>query len=103
LIVRLKKALYELKQAPGLWHAYINEFLLQIGFTQSTADPNLYLVDNILLLLYVNDILICGDNVTPIKVQQQQENKMKDLGTAQRFLDIEINRSNAVTSIHPKD
>jgi hypothetical protein len=103
-IVRLKKALYGLKQAPRLWHTHINEFLLLIGFTQSTADPNLYLMDNILLLLrYVDDILICGDNVTTIKGQLQQKYKMKDLGTAQRFLGIEINRINGVTSIHQKD
>jgi hypothetical protein len=47
--------------------------------------------------------LICGDNVTTIKEQLQQKYKMKDLGTAQRFLDIEINRTNGVTSIHQKD
>jgi len=57
IIVRLRKALYGLKQAPWLWHDDINAFLLSLGFTQSSADPNLYLCsDGILILLYVDDI-----------------------------------------------
>jgi len=57
IIVRLRKALYGLKQAPRLWHNDINAFLLFLGFTQSQADPNLYIrSDGILILLYVDDI-----------------------------------------------
>jgi hypothetical protein len=56
--VRLKKALYGLKQAPSLWYDEINEFLLSIGFEQSTTDPNLYIQHGVALLLYVDDILV---------------------------------------------
>jgi hypothetical protein len=57
IIVRLRTALYGLKQAPQLSHDDINAFLLSLGFTQSSADPNLYLrSDGILILLYVDDI-----------------------------------------------
>jgi hypothetical protein len=57
IIVRLRKALYGLKQASRLWHDNINAFQLCPGFTQSSADPNLYLrSDGILVLLYVDDI-----------------------------------------------
>jgi len=57
IIVRLRKALYGLKQAPRLWHDDINAFLLSLGFTQSSADHNLYLrSDGILILLYVDNI-----------------------------------------------
>jgi hypothetical protein len=52
IVVRLRKALYGLKQAPQLWHDDINAFPLSLGFTQSSADPNLYLrSDGILILL----------------------------------------------------
>ena len=57
IIVRLRKALYGLKQAPRLWHDNINAFLLSLGFAQSSADPNLCLrSDGILILLYVDNI-----------------------------------------------
>jgi len=57
IVVRLRKALYGLKQAPQLWHDDIDTFLLSLGFTQSLADPNLYLrSDRILILLYVDNI-----------------------------------------------
>jgi hypothetical protein len=57
IIVRLRKALYGLEQAPRLWHDDINPFLLSLGFTQSSADPNLYLHSNgLLILLYFDDI-----------------------------------------------
>ena len=45
-IVKLKKALYGLKTAPRLWHKTINAFLLSLEFTQSEADPNLYIRRN---------------------------------------------------------
>ena len=104
-IVRLRKALYGLKQAPRLWHEHINNFLLSIGFDHSSADPNLYLLKNppLLLLLYVDDILICGNHVEAIKDQLQRKYKMKDLGIAQRFLGIEIARANGITSICQRD
>ena len=43
-IARLNKALYGLKQAPRLWYKDIDGFLVKsLNFTQSNADPNLYI------------------------------------------------------------
>jgi hypothetical protein len=56
--VYLLKALYSLKQSPYLWYQAINTFLLSLGLKQSSADPNLYVKDTVLLLLYVDNILI---------------------------------------------
>jgi len=59
IIIRLKNALYGLKQSPRLWHDDINTFLLSLEFTQSLADANLYLCsDGIRLMLYVKDISV---------------------------------------------
>jgi len=43
IVVSLRNALYGLKQAPQLWHADIYTFLLSLKFTQSLANPTLYL------------------------------------------------------------
>jgi len=53
VVVRLRKAFYGPKQAPRLWHDDINAFLLSLGFTQSLADPNIYLrSDDMMILLH---------------------------------------------------
>jgi hypothetical protein len=94
--VRLRKALYGLKQAPKLWHDNINEFLLSLRFKNSTTDPNLYVKDRVLLLLYVDDILIVhidqksGDEV---KKHLSSRYQMTDLGEAPKFLGLEIGRT----------
>jgi hypothetical protein len=92
--VRLKKALYGLKQAPRLWHEEINTFLLSIGFTQSSTDPNLYMQTGTLLLLYVDDMLIAETDASTqasmVKNQLKDKFKMKDLGKVRRFLGIEV-------------
>jgi hypothetical protein len=57
-VCRLKKALYGLKQAPREWYGRIDDFLMSLGFTKSSADPNLYfkVKDDgpMILLLYVD-------------------------------------------------
>jgi hypothetical protein len=63
-VCRLKKDLYGLKQAPRAWYGRIDNFLTSLGFTKSSADPNLYfkVVDDgpVILLLYVDDLFLTG-------------------------------------------
>ena len=40
-VCRLKKALYDLKQAPRTWYGRIDSFLMSLGFTKCKVDPNL--------------------------------------------------------------
>ena len=82
-IVRLKKALYGLRQAPRLWFIEINSYLLSLGFNQSTVEPNLYITDSAIILLYVDDMLIFfKDIVTAQELKQKLQSKyrMTDLG-----------------------
>lgn len=41
-VCKLKKSLYGLKQAPRVWYGQIDNYLQQLGFIKSDADPNLY-------------------------------------------------------------
>ena len=114
-IVRLRKALYGLRQAPKLWFDEINGFLLSIGFKPSAADPNLYIKGPVILLLYVDDMIIvdCSfvryptsgnrpevslKDITALSPGAQVKKlltaryKMTDLGKTRRFLGIEVIR-----------
>lgn len=105
-VVRLRKALYGLRQAPLLWYKEIHKFLLSIGFSQSTVDSNLYYGKGIILLLYVDDILLINthknsvDTLNQIKQTLQAKNRMTNLGRARRFLRIQITQYYPANGIH---
>jgi hypothetical protein len=105
IVVRLKKALYGLKQAPRLWHNDINTFLLSLEFTQSLADPNLYLrSDGILLLLYMDNIsMLYPKDATKAasegKAGLSEKYKITNLGPARQFLGIETHHKETGTGI----
>jgi len=93
---RLKKALYELKQAPREWYGCINSFLMSLGFTKSKEDSNLYfkIMDNepTILLLYVDDLFLSGEEnlIAECKRRLAFEFQMKDLGLMHYFLGLEV-------------
>eukprot|EP00253_Pinus_taeda_P031157 PITA_31157 len=41
-VCRLKRALYDLKQAPRAWYTRIDSYFTGLGFTKSEVDANLY-------------------------------------------------------------
>jgi len=103
IIVRLKKALYCVKQAPRLWHNDINTILLSLEFKLSLADPNLYRrSDGILMLLYLDDIsMLYPEEATQaaieVKARLSEKYKITNLSLARQFLGIEIHREDNST------
>jgi hypothetical protein len=85
-VFNLKKALYGLKQAPRAWYGRIDSFLQSLGFTESIANPNLYIkiVQNhpVFLVLYVDDLFLTGEeNLTAqTKRELSAEIEMKTWG-----------------------
>jgi len=96
IVVRLRKALHGLKQALRLWHDNINDFLLSLRFTQSSADPKLYLrSDRSLILQNVDDIAMSfpetPNNVAiVVTAMLSQKYKITNLGAARQLVGIEI-------------
>jgi hypothetical protein len=95
-VCRLKKDLYGLKQAPRAWYGRIDNFLMSLGFTKSSADPNLYFKvedgEPVILLLYVDDLFLTGveNIITECKRKLATEFEMKDLGMMHYFLGLEV-------------
>ena len=67
----LRRALYGLKQAPQAWFAKFSSTIFRLGYTVNPYDSALFLLctdkGTILLLLYVDDIIITGDDLSGIQ------------------------------------
>ncbi|GJT00226.1 retrotransposon protein, putative, unclassified [Tanacetum coccineum] len=67
-VYKLKKALYDLKQAPRAWYNILSSFLISQHFSKGAVDPTLFprKVGNDLLLvqIYVEDIIFASTNTT---------------------------------------
>ena len=99
LVCKINRALYRLKQAPKAWYDRIKSWLHNLGLTRSTSDPNLYYRRYqgklTILLLYVDDLLITGDDestITDLKAKLHQTFEMTDLDAAHTYLGVEIHR-----------
>ncbi|XP_042426160.1 uncharacterized mitochondrial protein AtMg00810-like [Zingiber officinale] len=96
-VCRLRKALYGLKQAPRAWFAKFSMVITSLGFRSSNHDLALFVkstrTGRILLSLYVDDMIITGDDfngIESLKFELAHCFAMKDLGSLRYFLGIEI-------------
>jgi len=96
-VSRLQKLLYGLKQAPRVWYTCLSDFLLLISFLASKVDIFLFILSDktniFYLLVYVNDILLTGNNSIVLHRLIQLlsfELKLRDLGAVHYFLGIEV-------------
>ncbi|KAL6328776.1 hypothetical protein AAG906_003793 [Vitis piasezkii] len=78
-------------------HHVLRQFLLQFGFINSIADTSLFIFNNhgtiLYLLVYVDDIIITGNNVEAAQTfiqQLSQRFSLKDLGPLTYFLGVEV-------------
>jgi hypothetical protein len=106
LVCRLHKSLYGLKQASRQWFAKFFTAIQAAGFVQSKADYSLFTRRKgksfTALLIYVDDILITGNDVNAISTLKQflhSRFRIKDLGNLKYFLGIEVSRSKKGISI----
>jgi hypothetical protein len=94
-VCRLRRDLYGLKQAPRACYSRIDNYLREIGYHRSEADPNLYFLAGekpLILVLYVDDLFLTGDEqlIENCKVNLAIKFEMKDLGSMHYFLGLEV-------------
>ncbi|KAJ9541460.1 hypothetical protein OSB04_027966 [Centaurea solstitialis] len=96
-VCRLRKALYGLKQAPRAWFEKFSTTVLSFGFSTSQYDSGLFTrhteAGSIMLLLYVDDMIITGNDSTSIASLKQSLSstfEMKDLGKLHYFFGLEV-------------
>ncbi|CAI7735898.1 unnamed protein product [Closterium sp. NIES-53] len=98
-VLRLKKALYGLNQAPKQWYLKLRGVLEEIGFTPSTADHSLFMLgegeQRSFMVVYVDDILIfspSSDLMKEVMLKLQDKFKCKALGDVSFYLGLHIER-----------
>ncbi|TQD95783.1 hypothetical protein C1H46_018622 [Malus baccata] len=100
LVCKLKKSLYGLKQAPRQWNKKFNSFMMSNRYKITHAEFCVYIKQFsegkfIILLLYVDDMLIVGQDASMIKKLKEKLSKsfdIKNLGPAKQILGMEIIR-----------
>ena len=95
-VCKLCKAIYGLKQALWAWYQELHQYLVISGFTNSHADTSLFVLNTcgitIYLLVYVDDIIIIGDNDNVVEcfiTLIAQQFSLKDLQPFS-FLGVEV-------------
>ncbi|KAJ5666536.1 uncharacterized protein N7477_008984 [Penicillium maclennaniae] len=99
-VLRLNKALYGLRVAPILWQQEVLQKLAQFGFVPIPEDPCLFVYKNVVLMIFVDDILVIfhrrhKHEAHELRDKLMQAYEMKDLGEATRFIGIRITRDRA--------
>nr|AAP21414.1 putative polyprotein [Oryza sativa Japonica Group]ABF99446.1 retrotransposon protein, putative, unclassified [Oryza sativa Japonica Group] len=99
-VCKLKKSLYGLKQSPRAWFDRFRHAVCDMGYSQCNGDHTVFYKHRgthiTILAVYVDDIVITGDDVEEIRCLKERLGKafeVKDLGPLRYFLGIEIARS----------
>jgi hypothetical protein len=105
-VLRLDKALYDLRQAPRAWNTKLDTMLQQLGFKHNDCEHAMYARGKgsarLLVSVYVDDLIITGNDVDEIvkfKLQMQASFKMSDLGLLSFYLGIEVQQGSSGISL----
>ena len=86
-VCKLAKAIYGLCQAPRSWYERLKSTLIKWGFQNAISDTSLFFLRNknqvVFLLIYVDDILITGNDISFLLSFTHKLNDiftLKDLG-----------------------
>jgi hypothetical protein len=97
MVCHLRRSLYGLKQAPRVRFQCFASMVIAADFFTSAHDPTLFVHvsprGRTLLILYVDDMIITGDDhkyIAFIKAHLSDQFLMSDLGPLRCFLRIEI-------------
>jgi len=96
-VLRLRKALYGLRQAARQWFLELEKLMGLMGMRQCTADPCLFMKDEggdrSYLLMYVDDILLIArkqQRIAAMKRQVMEAFKSRDIGPPTFFLGLHL-------------
>ena len=97
-VCHLKKALYELKQAPRAWYNHIDGYFMKNDFKRYPFDLTLYIKEGdqgkfLMAFLYIVDLIFTGNSTSmydEFKRTLMCEFEMTYIGLLHFFLGIEV-------------
>ncbi|GJT13598.1 retrovirus-related pol polyprotein from transposon TNT 1-94 [Tanacetum coccineum] len=96
---KLKKALYELKQAPRAWYDMLSSFLISQDFSKGSMDPTLFIrrdgKELLLVQIYVDDIIFVASTPELCDLFSKimcSKFKMSMMGKISFFLGLQISQ-----------
>jgi hypothetical protein len=99
-VLQLQKVLYGLHQVSRAWNVKLDDTLLSLGFRRSSSELTVYTRqadgEQLVVGVYVDDLMITGSNCNNIKCFKSQMAKvfnMSDLGHLHYYLGIEVKQS----------
>jgi hypothetical protein len=95
-VLRLRKALYGLRQAPRAWNAKLDTMMVSLGFQRSKSEHAIYVCGSLIIGVYVDDLVISGskkEEINQFKAEMKESFRMSDLGLLSYYLGIEVRQS----------
>lgn len=99
-VLRLHKALYELRQAPRSWNIKLDQALIRLDFQRCMAEHGMYTRgagdDWLVVGVNSNDMIVTGSNrevVTKFKAEMKQVFKISDLDCLSYYIGIKVHQS----------
>lgn len=96
-VLKLRKSLYGLVQAPMTWNNHLTETLGKLGYESEKSDPCMFIGHGVILLAYLDDILVFGPD------EKHIDKALKDIKTTKlsfteeddvyAFLGVQVERS----------
>jgi len=93
--LKLKRNLYGIKQAAHNWFNHLRDGLLRLGFCQSQADCCLFLRQDCIILIYVNDCLLFAPSKSPIDqviLTLSKTYNLQDEGDVSAYLGVQVTK-----------
>ena len=96
-VLRLRKALYGLRQAPQAWNAKLDAMLDELGFQRCATEHTLYTrrweKEELIVGVYLDDLIITdarAEDIDSFKREMVARFRMSDLSALSYYLGIEV-------------
>ncbi len=101
-VCKLNKALYDLKQSSRVWFETLIKFLFSLSYVPLDVEFNVFMRDDIMIVIYVNDLILTRLNLAAIvwlKNALNERFEMSDLNSCTYYLGMMIFRNRSLRQL----